>query len=334
MRILLAVILLLAFGWSSYWYFGSSRVEAEMTRWLEIRAEEGWVADYASLETTGFPNRFDTTITDLTLADPRSGVAWSAPIFQILALSYKPHHVIAVWPESQIVSSPNQNIEVLAEKFLGSVKFFPGISLALNESTVELSALSLASSAGWTGQLETGQVSFRATPAAQNSYDIYFGARNMTLPERIRAMAAETDLVSDRAETLVLRATLRFTAPWDRYAIEVARPQITAIDLELAQGTWGELDLQATGSLEVDTAGIPSGEINIRATNWREILGLGRSAGIVPPQLAPLIESGLSMVARLSGNPNTIDAPLVFTDGHMLLGGLINLGPAPQLVLR
>ena len=63
MRILLAVILLSALGWSGYWYFGAQAVERGLSTWLDQRADEGWIAEYASLDTAGFPNRFDTTIT-------------------------------------------------------------------------------------------------------------------------------------------------------------------------------------------------------------------------------------------------------------------------------
>ncbi|MCR9087013.1 MAG: DUF2125 domain-containing protein [Rhodobacteraceae bacterium] len=334
MRILLAVILLSALGWSGYWYFGAQAVERGLSTWLDQRADEGWIAEYASLDTAGFPNRFDTTITELELADPETGVAWSAPFFQILQLSYKPHHVIAVWPDAQLVSTPNQNIEVASEVFRGSIEFVPGPALALSETTVELGALTLVSSADWTGALETGQLSLRTTPAAVNSYDVYFAARNLTLPERIRRMAAQSDLVGDVAETLAVTATVRFTAPWDRRAIEVARPQVTHIDLDLAQGTWGELDLRFAGALEVDALGVPTGEITVKATNWREMLALAQRADLVSPNLAPLIEGGLNMVARLSGNPESIDAPLVFSDGNVSLGGLLPLGPAPLIVLR
>lgn len=334
MRILLAVILVSALGWSTYWFVGAQAIEGGLSAWLAERAEEGWAADYSALKTSGFPNRFDTTISDVALADPGTGVAWSAPFFQILSLSYRPHHVIAIWPNDQVVSTPNQTITVTSNLFRGSIEFLPGRDLALSETTIEMEELKLGSTADWTGALERGQLSLRTTPAAVNSYDLYFAARNMTLPDRVRRMAAQSELVGDVAETLAVTATVRFTAPWDRRAIEVARPQITHIDLDLAQGTWGKLDLRAAGTLSVDANGVPSGEITIKATNWREMLALAQGAGVLSPNLAPLLEGGLAMVARLSGNQETIDAPLVFAEGRVTLAGLLPLGPAPLIVLR
>jgi hypothetical protein len=79
-------------------------MESALPGWLDARAAEGWIAEYESDAHRGFPNRFDTTITGLDLADPETGVAWSAPFFQILSLSYQPNHVIAVFPPTRRAS--------------------------------------------------------------------------------------------------------------------------------------------------------------------------------------------------------------------------------------
>ncbi|MCV6595745.1 MAG: DUF2125 domain-containing protein [Mangrovicoccus sp.] len=335
MRILLAVILLLAAAWSGYWLFGARATENGLRAWFEQRGNEAWVADYAELNTQGFPNRFDTTVTDLHLADPATGLAWSAPFFQIFQLSYRPQHIIAIWPDRQMVATPNQNIALSSDQFRGSLKFRPGIDLALSEGTIEMEGLALQSSADWTGALERGQLSLRQSPdGGENRYDLYFAARNMTLPDGLRQLAEASEHVSETVQTLAVTASLEFTAPWDRKAIEVARPQITAIDLELAQGTWGQLDLRAAGALQLDARGIPQGEITVKATNWREMLALARQADLLSPNLAALLENGLDMVARLSGNPQSIDVPLIFDRGRVSLGGLLPLGPAPQIYLR
>ncbi|MFP4043945.1 MAG: DUF2125 domain-containing protein [Rhodosalinus sp.] len=75
------------------------------------------------------------------------------------------------------------------------------------------------------------------------------------------------------------------------------------------------------------------GAVAIRAENWRAILDLARETGALPERLADNLEAGLSLVAQLSGSPETLDIPLDFADGHMRLGP-IPLGPAPRLVIR
>jgi hypothetical protein len=45
------------------------------------------------------------------------------------------------------------------------------------------------------------------------------------------------------------------------------------------------------------------------------------------------VESGLSMMAQMAGNPQTLDIPLNLRNGRVMLGP-IPLGPAPVLRLR
>ena len=102
MRVLLGVTALLGALWAGYWVVGSSAAQSGMADWFDERRAEGWVAEYDDLAVRGFPNRFDAGFTEISLADPGTGLAWQAPFFQLLALSYKPNHVIAVWPDEQI----------------------------------------------------------------------------------------------------------------------------------------------------------------------------------------------------------------------------------------
>ncbi|MEV8466180.1 DUF2125 domain-containing protein [Fluviibacterium sp. DFM31] len=334
MRILLIVVILAAAAWAGYWVLGSRSVERGLQGWFAAREAEGWSVHVDGIDTVGFPSRFDTTLTALDIADPETGVAWSAPFFQILALSYKPHHVIAVWPDRQRLATPNQKIDITSETLRGSVVFEPGPSLALDRSTVEFSRIGLASTADWRAALDGGQLALRRTPLAENSYDLSFEARDLTLPTRLTEMLARTGLGSDTAQGVRLEASVVFDRPWDRFAIEDRRPQPTKIDLKLASATWGELDLKLAGELDVDARGLPTGEITVKATNWREMLDLAEHSGLLAPQIRPLMERGLQTLAGLSGNKKTLDLPLTFRDGQVVLGGFLPVGPAPVLRLR
>jgi hypothetical protein len=309
-------------------------LERGLTAWFEAREAEGWAVHVGEIDTIGFPNRFDTTLSDLELADPDTGVAWAAPFFQILALSYQPHHIIAVWPDKQRLATPNQKIDMTSETLRGSVVFVPGPALALDRATIEFSQIGLASTADWRAAFGSGQLALRQTPLRQNTYDIAFEARDLTLPTRFTEMLAKTGLASDTAQGLRLDASVEFDRPWDRFAIEDSRPPPVAIDLRLARATWGELDLKLAGELKVDGRGRPSGDITVKATNWREMLDLAGQSGVLPDGLRPLVERGFESLAALSGNPRTLDIPLSFRDGQVVLGGLLPLGPAPVLRLR
>lgn len=332
-RKLLAVIFAAAALWGGYWFVGSRAVETGLSTWLSDRQGDGWIAEYSSLRTRGFPSRFDTTITDLQLVDPRTGVAWSAPEFQILALSYKPNHIIAVLPAEQTVASPFERIKVTNDDMRGSVVFEPDTSLALNRSSFVIDNFVLASNRGWNTGIQTGRLVTRQTTAQTDAHDIFFEASGVSPSAGLLSRLDPAGVLPKIFETLTIDMTVGFDAPWDRIAIETSRPQIVSLDLKKLQATWGDLDLRAAGELAVDGAGIPEGSITIKAVNWREMLNIAVSAGVLPPKIAPTVERAMELLAGMSGNPKTLDAPLSFQNGRIWFGP-VPLGAAPRLVIR
>ncbi len=333
MRRLLIVVLLAALAWGGYWFIGARAVETGLANWIEQRRSEGWAADYATLRTRGFPNRFDTTITDLQLADPETGVAWTAPIFQILSLSYKPNHVIAVWPEEQIIATPLEAVTITSDAIRASVVLKPGRSLELDRTVIELTDVSLASDGGWSARIESGSLASRQTVGRPDSHDIGFDAVGVWPSRDLLRLLDPGGGLPDVFERLHIETTIAFDAPWDRFAIEDRRPQITALGLNKLDAKWGGMDLQAAGKLTVDTVGVPSGRITVRARNWREMLQLAVMGGLIPAELAPTVEKALGLLADLSENADTLDASLSFQNGIVSFGP-IPLGPAPHLVIR
>ncbi|MEL7027128.1 MAG: DUF2125 domain-containing protein, partial [Pseudomonadota bacterium] len=74
------------------------------------------------------------------------------------------------------------------------------------------------------------------------------------------------------------------------------------------------------GKLTLDKAGQASGEITIKAVNWREMLDIAVASGALPAASRPSVESALGLVAGLSGRADTIDAPLTITNGTVWFG--------------
>jgi hypothetical protein len=134
MKRLLFVIVTAAALYAGYWFIGSNGATAGFERWFEDRRSEGWVAEYDNITTSGFPSRFDTTISDLSLADPETGVAYSAPFLQVFALSYKPEHLIAVWPNEQTISSPFGKAAITSTDMRASLIVKKSASLALEKA--------------------------------------------------------------------------------------------------------------------------------------------------------------------------------------------------------
>lgn len=332
LTVLMLLAVLAALGWGLFWLAGATATEKALARWFDDRRAEGWVAKASALDTRGFPSRFDTTFEGLELSDPDTGVAWSAPLFQLLSLSYKPTHLIAVWPGAQAFSTPDAAYEIEAEGMRGSLILSPSLSLETQSSTIETGPARLVSSNGWTATLEHGQLSMRQAPELGDPgvNDLYFTAIGVdpgsALLSRLDGVGGLTGVIDE----VTVTARVRFDRPWDRRAIEVARPQPRQVTLNALTARWGELKLTGSGEFEIDAAGQPEGEIALEATNWREMLAIAEATGAVSEEEARRYLQGLTLIAALSGDPNRLDVTLRFERGLAYLGP-IPVGPAPDL---
>ena len=63
------------------------------------------------------------------------------------------------------------------------------------------------------------------------------------------------------------------------------------------------------------------------------MLTLAQSAGLLPSELRPQLESILSALAGTSGNPEAFDVTLTLANGRVSMG-FLPLGPAPRIYLR
>ncbi|WP_298568083.1 DUF2125 domain-containing protein [uncultured Aliiroseovarius sp.] len=333
MRRLIVITLVLAGLWAGYWYVGARATEGAFAAWIKDRQADGWVAEVSDLSTRGFPNRFDTVFTGLELADPDTGLAWAAPEFQILALSYKPYHVIAAWPGEQILSTPQQRITISALDLKGSLVVDPTPALTLDRSSIVIEGLTMTSSAGWTSSLVHGQLATRRDTEGENRHDIHFEASDLTPASSFIRNLDTDDVLPPVFEGVSLDANVTFSAPWDRSAIEDARPQVTRIDLSSFVAKWGELELAMAGAVDVDARGNPSGNVTVKARNWRQMIQLAEASGALAPELVSTVTGALQFVAGLSGNSETLDVPLRLSGGTVFLGP-VPVGRAPVLVIR
>lgn len=331
MRLLTLLVLLAALAWSGFWLLGYGALTTAVPQWFEDRRAEGWVAEYDDLSVSGFPSRLDSTFENPTLADPQTGVAWDAPFFNLHALTYRPNHVIAVWPNSQSIAIPGEKLSVTTGDMRASLVLDPGTDLALNRANVAIESLGATSTANWQLAASGVNLAMHRDAADTSTYRLAFKADGLTPPAGY-ALPNGIDLPrsfsSFRADL-----TATFDRPWDRSAIEQSRPQPTALDLTLAEVIWGDLQLHAAGKVSIDTSGYPTGDITIRAVNWHDILNVARQSGHLPANVLDTVEQALGFIAQLSGNANELDIPLTFSNGATKLGPL-PIGPAPRIFLR
>lgn len=320
--------------WILYWGLAAWGLRSGFEAWFGEQQRQGWQVSYGPMSTGGFPTRHVTRLDQPLLADPGTGAAWSADWIEFDSP--------ALWPGAQSLQFPatpqrfsffDQSRSLIAEEMRAELHLAPGLAL-------ELEQLSLTSQA-W-------QISDRDGPLWQ-AQDLVLAMRQMTPPEQYHLKAEarqfspsglvragfgllEKDL-PPWFDALALQAKLRFDTPWDRRAIELRRPQIRQVSLELAEAHWGDMLFRAAGELEVDEKGRLSGELALRAENWQAMLDMGERLSLLPPSSRSAVEKVLALFSTGSGREAKIDTTLRFHEGQMWAGPL-PIGAAPLLVLR
>jgi hypothetical protein len=331
MRILLAIVILAAAGWSGFWWFNATARERALDRWLEERRADGWQAEAADIRVTGFPNRVDVLIDDLRLADPEAGWSWHAQGFQILSLAWKPHHFIVALPGAQVVATPYETVTATSDLLRGSVAFRPNPRLELDHSTFEIEGMAIASNLGWSAEVGKAILATRQAAGQPFAHDVAFNAESLVLPEGLTGPASE--VLPDAVGPVALDTTLAFDRPWDRTTVEDDNPRLEGVEVRKLALEWGELDLSGSGDLVADQDGLAEGRLDLRARNWRTMLDVAEQSGALGPTVASAVRAGLGLIAGLGGDAETLSVPLDFADGRTRLGP-IPLGPAPRLTIR
>lgn len=327
---LIVIVLVGSLAWMIWWALGHTAYERGLSAWIEQRRAEGWAADLAMLETGGFPNRFDTTLTGLRLADPATGIAWLAPELQILSLAYKPHQVIAVIPEPHRFSTPLETFDISHEDARASLFLKPETALGLDQAILIVSNLNVGTASGLETTLSLGRFAAEAVPATESTYRLGVDIEALKPSLSFRRLLDPARIMPDVIANVRLDATASFDKPWDRFAIEDARPQPTRIELANMSAEWGTATFRAVGTVDVSPDGIPDGEITIRAEDWRRILEFAVTSGLLPGNAAGPMERALELLEDVRGN---LDTTIGLRGGFIQLG-IIPVAPAPRLVIR
>jgi len=315
------------------WLVLAQATDRVIAAWLDSRANEGWVVNYDRLDTGGFPMAFETRFAHVTLADPETGWVWTAPDFTLTRPTFRPDRVRADWPNTQTIASPFERLDIQSEALWADLDVQPARGFALDASSTTMTDLQINSSLGGQTHIAAGGVHVTRVPGESAQYDILFEATQLTPPEQVAQRLDPAGLLPAAMDLARYEARMRFDRPWDLTALEQARPQITEIDLAEMRAQWGSLLLRASGQLAVDGLGRPTGEVALRAENWREMLDIGVRAGALSPGLRNAAETTLGFVAGLSGRAEDIDATLRFEEGFVFFGPL-PIGEAPRFILR
>ena len=169
----------------------------------------------------------------------------------------------------------------------------------------------------------------RLTPTTEKTYDVFFEARSIVLPEDIRLLLDPNGIQPPIMQSLRLDSDIELSQPLELNGADNT-PLIELLSIREFAFDWGEISLSAIGDVTPDASGLLNGSITISARHWQNALDLAVAAGAVPEDRRQFI---IGIVGTLDETPHitdTLTATLMIVDGQMALGPL-PLGPAPLL---
>lgn len=330
---LVMIVVLLATTWSVWWYIGASGQEAGLAHWLEQRRDEGWQAEAASIEVTGYPMNFRLEAREIALADPRSGWSWEAPSLIAESTPDTPTRMAVTWPSRQTMAVPGDRAEIRSETMTALMDLRPGPSMELRQTSAQIRTLAIAAQSGWTAGAETVDLDIAERPedlGPAHAYDILLDGTKLRLPKELVAQIDPTGWLRPSVDRLSVKGHAAFDDPLDRLTVEDGRLALRAATIREAGFEWGDMRLVIKGAISVNDAGYPEGDIRIEAREWRQMVRLAVSSGLIDRQTAGTVTDAVEFVTALTGTGDTLSIPLGLGGGNIKIGPFA-IARAPRL---
>ncbi|ARO15161.1 hypothetical protein BVG79_01817 [Ketogulonicigenium robustum] len=332
---MLVVVLTALALYCGYWFVGHAQLTQRIDALVKNLPAYGWQIDYDTLDTVGFPSRFDTTVTNLNLYNPAQDLGWQTPSFKVYAISYQPHKIVARWPQTQQITLFGQPIAVDSSSMMGSGRIGLSTDLPLEEATIDGRDLVLTSDFGWQARLDRLLVAMRTAPETEDGaaapqtdlpvYDTYAGVQNLVLPAGIRAALDPQNTLPPAIAAIDIDLQVALAAPIDRHLTTM--PPLDSVNLRRVHLQWGDVQLTATGTLHPDATGRAEGEVAVTLNGWRKLIDLAVAAGALLPERA----DQLAMLLGALGQGESLSLTLTVSQG-VLRYGPIPLMPLPAIL--
>jgi hypothetical protein len=312
-RWLFGLAVLASVLWGGLWFVGARAVEMAIDQALAdprspLAAQERRVA--------GFPNRFDVTLTAPRLATP--GMLWSAPFVQAFVLSYRPHHLILVFPPEQQLALTGSDWRLATGDGRMSVVLAPSRRLELDRAALVMSGLDLSGPAAL--RVEALRAAIRTDDRGGYQAVIELEGAEPD-PARLAALTVDAELPR-RFSVLRIEAEVHFDRPLDMDALSGGRLPEPRVTLTGARVAWAGVDMRLSGRLDPAAPGGPEGNVVLSVEGWPELLALADRTGALPPDLRAWIGSTAPALAR-AGQPDAVDIPLRVEAGQVRLGPVV-----------
>lgn len=327
MRILLWTISFVILSWSAYWVIGAKSIKSELSESIQKFNSGDWSIEYSDAIVRGFPYRFDVTINNLTVKNKKNYLTWTLPYFQILSLSYSPKNLILVWPKEQELKTKTKTINLTSNKMLASIERTNIRSYDISKFILEVEGAIVKSSQDLVIQSKSLILAIDKLKVETAAYKFGLSSTELSIQPSDHRFYGLVGLFNTNSLNLNINADvyldtlLRVTKKQDY-------PKITKLNLKEISINSKDFILTAMGNLETDIQGSPKGDIQLKISDWKQLLSNIKKTGINKK----IIES-LRIFSILSGNQNNLTLELTLKERKLLLGPLL-LGSIPKQLIQ
>lgn len=307
------VTVVVAALWSGWWFIGSRAAQQGAIAGIDAARAQGWTIAYDDLSVAGFPNRFDTTVSEPRVTTPDGTVEWSAPFVQVFSLAYRLNHVIAVAPPRMSFEVPGEAIDVTNADLRASVVLSASAQPVLDRSTVTMEALRVALADLWV-EVATGRFATRQA-GGETAHDVALSLSRLTLSPSVRAALDPAERLPELIDGVEIEVEVGLTD-----AVGPGRtPQVQSVLIRRAEVTWGETRANLAGEVSVGSDGFPAGALMLGLRNWEPLILNAVAQGLLTPGEAAVLNGGIGGLARSDGEAQV---PVTLADGQLSVLGL------------
>ena len=327
MRILLWTISFVILSWSAYWVIGAKSIKSELSESIQKFNSGDWSIEYSDAIVRGFPYRFDVTINNLTVKNKKNYLTWTLPYFQILSLSYSPKNLILVWPKEQELKTKTKTINLTSNKMLASIERTNIRSYDISKFILEVEGAIVKSSQDLVIQSKSLILAIDKLKVETAAYKFGLSSTELSIQPSDHRTYGLAGLFNTTSLNLNINADV-FLDTLLRATKKQGYPKITKLNLKEISINSKDFILTAMGNLETDIQGSPKGDIQLKISDWKQLLSNIKKTGINKK----IIES-LRIFSILSGNQNNLTLDLTLKERKLLLGPLL-LGSIPKQLIQ
>ncbi len=318
---LLSILVLLATGYTAWWYVLSRRVEAGFTAWAQFRRANGWTINVGATRLAGWPTTAGIELSDVRIVGgaPELPVAfsWEATRFGVQVAPFHPATLVLVPQGEQRVGGPS------------------GPALAFTGRT--LRGLVPLDRAGPPWPLDVRAEGLRVRPAqggtdtlvgrvvAHSELDPAASAASSALVVTLECGGIELPPVRSwplGAHVATVAGEAAISGPVPPSGPPAARAQgwrAAGGAAVLRWGTlrWGPLDASGTARGSLDAALQPVAEGTARVTGWPQALDVLAAHHVITDAAALTAKAVASLLAEAppGGGPSVLTMPFSARDG-------------------